>query len=357
MVRRRTPVARQTSRPSQTGVRLHAAGERLATLLKRRDRLLSDVRKKQAALRAATEEAASAAERIVEGTAPLIPKFDQLREELRTLFLVLLAPGRLAARTRKKVVEVHQALIDQGLIPEWGAPVSADGDEDDDDEFEGAPFDDAFDFDSPPFANDDGAGPRVAAAPQHGQAPGRDSLRTLFRRLVLALHPDRAQHDLDRARRTEAMKEATRAYEDGDLARLLELEKSWQTGARISAGPDDDGRRCAELEQTIRELNRQSRELSRDIREVKLHASEEMLDVPTQCVVQMAEDELAELTAIRDFVKDFSEGRMTLAEFMKGPMRRDQSALELEAVLEELMMRADAPPRRRSNARAGRRGR
>lgn len=285
-------------------------------------------------------------------TAPLMLKFDQMRAEVAALFEELLAPGRLAARTRKKVLQVRDSLIAQGLIPEGPLEAGDKGEGEDDD----PPFEDDFDFESPPFANDSGSEPRVAAAPQHGQAPGRDSLRTLFRRLVLALHPDRARHDLDRARRTEAMKEATRAYEDGDLARLLELEKSWEKGASVAGAADDTGQRCAELEQMIRELNRQSRELSRDLREVQQRASAEMLDVPPEQVVAMAENELNDLTAIRDFVKKFRDGRITLAEFMQGPELGDEDAvtIDLEALLEEMLQEAE-PSRSRANTRTRRR--
>jgi len=56
-------------------------------------------------------------------------------------------------------------------------------------------------------------------------------MRDLFRRLATAIHPDKAQDADSQEERTEAMKEVTRAYRDGDLASLIELEKVWLAGA------------------------------------------------------------------------------------------------------------------------------
>ena len=39
----------------------------------------------------------------------------------------------------------------------------------------------------------------------------------------------------EKTRRTEAMKEVTRAYESGDLARLLEIERRWSASAAVDS--------------------------------------------------------------------------------------------------------------------------
>ena len=50
------------------------------------------------------------------------------------------------------------------------------------------------------------------------------SLQEVFRRLVAALHPDRAPDDAERARRTELMQRVNVAYEKKDLLQLLKLQ-------------------------------------------------------------------------------------------------------------------------------------
>jgi hypothetical protein len=336
------------------GLRLHAVGERLGALLKQRERLLAEVKRKQAELEAVNARAEAAAQDVVVQMAPIIGRFEALRAEIGAIFDELLAPGRLAARTRKKVAGLLRSLIAQGVVPPF-APDPADtaaaaGSEFDDD----AMFE-AADFDAPPFSEGRSQEARVASAPKHGQTPGRDSLRSLFKRLALAIHPDRAQHDSDRERRTEAMKEATRAYEDGDLARLVELEKAWQNGAQAPASAGEDARRCAELEQTLRELNRQSRALTAELRDLKRQVREDMLDVPVEHVVAGAEGELKDLERIRDFARDFRDGKITLATFLEGPEPEHDPLVELEELLGEMLRVQTTPGRGRSKSR--RRGR
>jgi hypothetical protein len=328
-------------------LRLHAAGERLGALLKRRERLLAEVKRKQAELEALSVRAEIAAQKAAAQMVPIIGRFEAMRTEIGAIFEELLAPRRLAARARKKVAEVYRSLIAQGVVPARAPnPADTGGAESGSDDSAG--FEDV-DVGAPPFSGGRGRETRVASAPQHGQTPGRDSLRSLFKRLALAVHPDRAQHESDRERRTEAMKEATRAYEDGDLARLVELEKAWQSGAEESA--DEDARRCAELEQTLRELTRQSRDLTSQLRDLRRQLRDDMLDVPVEQIVAVAEGELKDLEHIRDFAKDFRDGKITLAMFLEGPEPEHDPLVELEELLGELLREHTTSGRGRSKSR------
>ena len=49
------------------------------------------------------------------------------------------------------------------------------------------------------------------------------------------------------------MKEVTRAYEEGDLARLIEIESTWH-GQQAPTEAGDSEARCRELERINREL-------------------------------------------------------------------------------------------------------
>lgn len=311
MATRRRRAAHRTLPPfegsAQQGLRLHAAGDRLGSLLQQRERLLAEVRKKRAALEAAKAEAEAAAERTTTRMAPIMAKFQQLRHEIGALFHELLAPGRLSARARKQVKRVHRGLVAEDIItgfdePEWESDAA------DEPEHAEDPF-------PPPSSRGREREARVAPAAQRGQEAGRESLRAIFKRLALAVHPDRARGDSDRERRTEVMKEATRAYEDGDFARLLELEKHWQAGGE-SAAATDEGRRCAELEQTLRELTRQARELTAELRYVRRQAREDLLGVPLDELLLGAEDELKELEQVRDSTRAFRDGKLSLRQFL-----------------------------------------
>jgi hypothetical protein len=68
---------------------------------------------------------------------------------------------------------------------------------------------------------------RPTAAQQRREAEAQEasqSVREVYRKLVSALHPDRASDDADRATRTAQMKRVNRAYEAQDLLGLFALQ-------------------------------------------------------------------------------------------------------------------------------------
>ena len=69
-----------------------------------------------------------------------------------------------------------------------------------------------------------GTAPPSAARPRDDKA---GTLRDIFCRLAHALHPDRAGEGGDADARTEAMKDVNRAYREGDLASLVEIQRTW----------------------------------------------------------------------------------------------------------------------------------
>jgi hypothetical protein len=137
--------------------------------------------------------------------------------------------------------------------------------------------------------------------------------------------------------------------------RIVELEKAWQNGAQAPASEDEDARRCAELEQTLRELNRQSRALTAELRDLKRQVREDMLDVPVAHVVAGAEAELKDLERIRDFARAFRDGKITLAAFLEGPEPEHDPLVELEEILGEMLRVQTTPGRGRSKSRRRRR--
>jgi len=293
--------------------------------------LLREVQKKKLYLERAREQASRAAAAAVAVMAPLIQRHDALIAELGALFAELLTPGRISARARKQVEKLRQLLVLQGILSAGESSV----------------------LDSEPPAVEDeptrqqrrdrpraaragakhvpGPATEVAGAEQVGQQ--RRSLRELFRSLAKAVHPDQARHDDDRERRTEVMKEVTRAYEDGDLARLLELESSWQSEQSVSDAGDSIAR-CRELERVNRELLDQVRRLTRQTRDIKREALEAAMGLSPDELAEQAGRELDELDEICRFVEKLRDGRMTAAELARGP-RSFHGDRELE-LLEQL---------------------
>jgi hypothetical protein len=281
MVRRQAP----TRARAEPGLALHAAAARAEALLKERDRLLRDVGKKKQQLERARVTVEQDEQATRTRIAPLLERREALVRELAALFEELVRDARLSKRALQQVKKQRALLELQGVLP----PLEPAGNRQETGQAGGRRQPRARQRPDPTVRD-------VASARQPD--PERRTLRDIFRGLARAVHPDRALHEPERLRRTEAMKEVTRAYEAGDLARLLELESTWQN-ERVLAGEGDAEARCRELERINRELLKQVRHLTRELRDVKRDARS---PGPLPRVVERATRELAELTSIRDFV-------------------------------------------------------
>lgn len=322
------------------GLTLHSAATRADALLRERERLLREVNKKKQQL----ERARAAAERAQDDRAsrmePLVARHDTLIEELETLFDELLADGRLAARARKAVERVRSSLELQGILP-----FSRDPDEPD---FEDEDLDEELEELEREGEHDDDAGSPHDSQPSSGRRevpsarqPGADSrtLREIFRALVRAVHPDHAREESERARRTEVMKEVTRAFEQGDLARLIELERAWKS-ERVLAGEGDPERRCRELERINAELAGQAKQLANALKMAKRELKGPLGQLDE--LFEQATGELDHIATICDFVKLFRDGKISLAAFARGPGAPSN---------EERAPEAPTPPRKRQRRR------
>jgi hypothetical protein len=291
---------------------LHASAGRLARLLKERERLLRDIKKKQTELESTSERARAEAEAAAAQMAPLMQRFQTLSQQLQALFAELLADRSLSERARRQLKKVRRALELQGLLEEPEVPTERDAAWS---EAAGAWSDGGR---RAPPRDEPRPASRVASAPQHGQL--RETLRGLFRSLARTLHPDRAREEPERERRTAAMKEVTRAYEDGDLARLLELEKAWRE-LQAPSVPSDPEARVSQLEQLNRELKAQAKLLASELRELKRSGFEQALGQPLALALAEAEAELDELAGVCDLVRKFRDKQSTLAELVRSLAR------------------------------------
>lgn len=89
-------------------------------------------------------------------------------------------------------------------------------------------------------------------------APSSD-LKRLFRQLAQKIHPDRAEDEADRAWRTDLMKDANRAYRNGDEMVLREILAQWQDGqdsgiAPSTGAPSGTARHVAQMQRRLSEI-------------------------------------------------------------------------------------------------------
>lgn len=349
MTRKRSSTSRKTpihQDELQLGLNLHTSSERLHALLRERERMVGEVRKKQLAFETARTKLQESAMKTWETLGPLMAQFEALSREVHRLFDELLAPNRkLSAAKRKKIKQIRLMLEEDEILAPLDEIDRVSGEKpDDDDEPFGAP---QWPVDEPQ---------EVSSASPRGQEAGHDSLRSLFKRLALLMHPDRATHEPDRERRTEVMKEVTKAYNDGDLARLVELEKSWGLNAATDSNIDVEAR-CVELERMITELRLQAKELDREKRRLRQDEKSTMFFGSMDGMVEAARAGVAELEALRDFVKNFRDGKMTLEQFLAGPTREidaHEEAIErlMESLLRDLAAQGSPRPKRGNSRRA-----
>ena len=312
-MRRPKDQAKADVKPTQTGLRLQMPAEALSALLRERGHLLKKIALKRQELEQECENINSTMQTLMGKMHGLLVERAQLVDEMHRLFGELLAQGRLSKSGRKKVSVVYQTIKES---PDF-EPLDCD-----------------------PFASNPQTGSGEKAAPQPGPGassarhaggqPGNDSLRGLFRRLTMALHPDRVQHEGEQKRRTVIMMEVTRAYEEGDFARLIEIEQQWMTGGNVDSATHDETAKRAALERTIKELQSQLKAVTSELRSVrassplrelfgnrrKRHADNQG---PIDTMVATANEDLDRMRRMRDFVRAFNERKISLAQFMRGP--------------------------------------
>jgi hypothetical protein len=313
--------------PAMRQLELRETSSRLIGLLRERQKLLAQVTRKKSrldALLATLNVQQAQMAHLSSKLAPLLAQGSELDHEVHGLFATILARPNLKRKDRRLIEDFYNMLMLGGVLSPAPSP------DDDIDELDDASGRESAGFPADAFPP---APDPTAENPSAKRSAGSTAtaMRELFRRLATAIHPDKTQDADSREQRTEAMKEVTRAYQDGDLARLLELEKTWLAGEAPDPGNDEDEteRRCASLEQTNRELRRQSRELDARMRELKRSAPADLAnalglggkngDAKLSDVVFAFQDEIETLRETRDFVQSFVDGKITLAQFVAGP--------------------------------------
>jgi hypothetical protein len=316
-MRRGVPTGPESSpdrEPSRALTLRHSpARQRLSTLEREHERLLREIRKKKLARDASEDTARDAARAFDARLGPLREALCAATREMQAMLASLLGAGsRLNRRDKARVRRAYGHLLSE----RDAADESSSADEEHE-----------------PHA---GAGAR-RPSPQGDagySAPkpkdqGPCLLRSLFRKLALALHPDKEQDPAQRATLTSVMKEVTRAYEIGDVARLVELERSWLAAPVPCEHEADLERNTQLLLQANQELRRQLRALSAELKSLRDSVlalgplrgtrSKGAGDGAQEWLLAELERELLEMQVLRDFARSFLSGDVSLSEFLLGP--------------------------------------
>lgn len=347
-------MARRTSFPfpvtATTTLALSSLHIRLEALEKEHQWLLKQIKKKQKELNNFVEQMRSFATEIFHRGTASFKKLAEIDEEIHSLFDEIFATRKFGKQTKKSIEGIYRNLQMAGII-------SPKRDRDDSD----TELDELFETDDQKQEFFGSSQQNNYQHQQHSEfTPTSKSdesrkVRNTFLRLAEIFHPDKVTDDETQMRHTEIMKEINKAYQEGDLARLLEIERQHQAGESVDSNNEDDlTRKCHRLEQETEFLKTQYETIKRELRLVKntpegmivadcRKIAKEGID-PIDQMLGQVESEIQVISHIRDFVKDFREQKITIKEFLCGPtilQQMNEEVMEdlLEQMLEELSAR------------------
>ena len=318
--------------PGEATLVVQKEPQRLAALLHEHRQLLSKIQQKKKECTRLLERIESA---LFAGRREGLPMVEELRvldQQLHSIFAELLACQQ-PRKTQKIVRAVYHHLQACGqLSPAMSAEDLADEQDPESPSGAGGAAGDAEDAEDelPPEATGGTTAKRTS------EQSGGPSLRGLFHRLAEALHPDKVQDPQQKAERTELMKDLTQAYHAGDLARLIELERTWLLAADLAqdaaAGAlqgDELERRCGRLEATNRALRSQLDEVKKELRTLRRSPQAgflaEMRSLargskrdPVEVWLDILREQRADLRELLAFVVSYRDGEIDIYELQRG---------------------------------------
>ena len=343
-------MARKTKTASSTTVTPLALSDlhlQLAGLEKEHQSLLKQIKKKRTELNNFVEKMRSLATEVFHRVSPNMQTMAELDAEIHALFAEILTTRKMGKQTQKNIQSLYRSLQMGGVISY--KPIEEEDDDDDEE------LDELFeDNDSQENhqrrrqfweAEQDSESPTVARTDESRK------IRQIFLRLAEIFHPDKVKDNETQMTHTEIMKEINKAYQDGDLARLLEIERKYEVGETIDNNSEDDlSRRCRNIEQHNQILKNQYEKLKQELRLAKNTPEGSMVadykkaaKQGVDCIELMLETIQSQtkiVAEIRDFVQDFKDKKITIKEFLAGPeslrsMKEDMMEELLERMMEE----------------------
>ncbi|PZU97709.1 MAG: molecular chaperone DnaJ [Pseudanabaena sp.] len=314
---------------------------RLNFLEKENSKLIKQIETNRTKLKNFNESIKEVSVQIAQRVAPLRQKMLELDEQIHAVFQEVLTGRKLGKKSRKDIESVYHALQYDGVISPKHLPVESDELDDDQDDDES---DDENDW-------------QQHRGRSHQQVledipkPDRDELkkiRQLFLRLADSFHPDKVTDPAEKEYRTEIMKEINLAYQDGDLARLLAIEKQQELGAIIDRDSSDDlTRHCAKVEAENNYLKEQLDTLKRQLKLTKKSEQGEITAMfkkiskyggdPIAEALSEVETQISFIEQMYQFIVDFRDRRITIKDFLKGPKHLMQQQMTDEELMAEFL--------------------
>lgn len=339
----RKKISSPTPTPSPGALALSEQHLRVNALDQEHQRLLKQIKKKRTELNNFVEQMRSVATKIFHRLAPQIEKINDIEQEIHALFEEILTTRKFGQKTRQDIIEIYESLQVAGLVSP--KPGEEEFDPELDQLFERDASETEFSQD---FADQNSRFDTPSEQQTHRTEESR-KIRQTFLKLAEIFHPDKVKDSESQQQHNEIMKELNRAYQENDLAKLLEIEKQYLAGKSIEGSTEDElARKCQILEQQNSLLQQQYEHLKQELRAVKNTSEGELVSQYRQATkigIDPLEQLLAEtqkqieiIAEIRDFVKNFRDKKITIKEFKKGPKCLRNLGLALQsAFLEEML--------------------
>lgn len=322
---------------------------RLDFLEKNNEKLLQQIGKKQTELDNLIDRIQELSREVAQRSAPVFQEMWAIDQQIHAVFAEIFNGRKLGKQTKQNIQRIYQNMQLSGLI----SPNLDDADQSDEDDLEDFETDDFGEADSEWFGgrSADDIGDSAAK-------PDRDELkkiRQLFLRLADVFHPDKAGADADQEYHAEVMKEINQAYQNGDLAKLLAIEKQHQMGEMIDRDNADDlTRRCERVEQENEFLQSQFDSLKQELRLAKNSEEGAIAKEHSRCLkagIDPIAEAIAEVEEQCELVKDvyefavkFRDKKITIKEFLLGPpMMQQPDEIDIEDLLMEFLEFSDIP--------------
>lgn len=347
-------MARKTPPPSQstpaTPLALSQLHIRLEFLEKEHQSLLKQIKRKRTELKNFVEQMRSFGTEFLNKATPGFRKMAELDQEIHALFEEIFTTRKFGKQTLKNIQAVYRNLQVTGAISLKPNSQQLDTL---DESFDNEDSQSDFSKETSEEQHQYWQGQQSVDSASVARTDDQRKIRQTFLKLAEIFHPDKAIDSETQRSHTEIMKSINKAYHEGDLARLLEIERSQHPLEIIDNNNEDDlTRRCRTLEQHNQILLAQYEKLKQELRLTKntpegtmvcdsRKAAKKGIDAMT-AIVETMESQINVVSEIRDFVKDFREQKITIKEFLAGPTplhSLDEETIEdiLEQMLSELM--------------------
>jgi len=302
------------------------------------------IKRKRTELKNLVEQLQEISRDMFQRCSPIFQEMTERDREIHRLFSEVFSKQKLGKKSKRKIQKIYDSLQMDGII----SPKT--------DEEQSDSFSEYFDEDFSQTENrhqetQQHQEQEEVSQPTAEKAPNQRNIRETFLRLAARFHPDKVSDSETQHQYTAIMQEVNEAYQQGDFAKLLEIERQ-QHSEEIIVGSQDNGSSLEkQRSQLIREndvLKQQYEEIKQELRYLRRthegtivtdyrRAAKEGID-PIAEMVEQAQAQLEVLTEIRDFVQDFRDKKITVEQFLAGPDSAANLNLdEMEAILQEML--------------------